>query len=213
MNTLPDCIDGLPNICGAEEQVTAATADKGTVYLRKSGIDFGRIKSAFAIALHMHQPLILAGTGDLRTAPVISNLQYMMDNPQIGDNHNAPVFRWCYQRMGEFIPQLVEEGKQPRVMLDYSGCLLYGLRQMELDYVLTYLRRITCDAGCRGAVEWLGTAWGHAVAPSTPVQDFRLHVRAWQHYFAALFGLEAVSCVKGFSPPEMALPNHPDVAY
>jgi hypothetical protein len=45
------------------------------------------------------------------------------------------------------------------------------------------------------------------------VQDFRLHVRAWQHYFAAIFGVEALSRVRGFSPPEMALPNHPDVAY
>ena len=62
-------------------------------------------------------------------------------------------------------------------------------------------------------MEWLGTAWGHAVAPSTPAQDFRLHVRAWQHHFAAIFGFDALSRVRGFSPPEMALPNHPDVAY
>ncbi|MGO8982290.1 MAG: hypothetical protein ACLQER_23930 [Streptosporangiaceae bacterium] len=48
---------------------------------------------------------------------------------------------------------------------------------------------------------------------STPVQDYRLHVRAWQHHFAALFGLAALSRVRGFSPAEMALPNHPDVAY
>ncbi len=213
MSKLPESVDGLPNISGAEEQVTAATAEKGPVYLSESSIDFGRIKSAFAIALHMHQPLILAGTGDLKTAPVISNLQHMMDNPQIGDNHNAPVFRWCYQRMGQFIPQLVQEGKQPRVMLDYSGCLLYGLRQMGLDDVLADLRRITCDPAYHRAAEWLGTAWGHAVAPSTPVQDFRLHVKSWQQYFAALFGLDSLSRVKGFSPPEMALPNHPDVAY
>jgi hypothetical protein len=51
------------------------------------------------------------------------------------------------------------------------------------------------------------------VAPSTPVQDFRLHVRAWQHHFASIFGLETLSRVRGFSPPEMALPNHPDVCY
>ena len=30
---------------------------------------------------------------------------------------------------------------------------------------------------------------------------------------AAIFGLEALERVKGFSPSEMALPNHPDVAY
>jgi hypothetical protein len=62
-------------------------------------------------------------------------------------------------------------------------------------------------------VEWLGCPWGHAVAPSTPVQDYRLHVRAWQHHFAAIFGLEALGRVRGFSPAEMALPNQPDVAY
>ena len=45
------------------------------------------------------------------------------------------------------------------------------------------------------------------------MQDFRLHVRAWQHHFAALFGLPALGRVRGFSPSEMALPNHPDVAY
>ena len=51
------------------------------------------------------------------------------------------------------------------------------------------------------------------MAPSTPVQDYRLHVRAWQHHFAAIFGLEALERVRGFSPAEMALPNHPDIAY
>ena len=65
----------------------------------------------------------------------------------------------------------------------------------------------------RRAVEWLGCAWGHPVAPSTPVQDYRLHVKAWQQHFAGIFGLEALGRVRGFSPAEMALPNHPDVAY
>ena len=41
------------------------------------------------------------------------------------------------------------------------------------------------------------------------MQDYRLHVRAWQHHFAAIFGLEALGRVRGFSPAEMALPNHP----
>ncbi len=161
----------------------------------------------------MHQPLIPAGGSDLRTAAIISNLKYMMDNQGIGDNHNAPVFVWCYKRMGEFIPQLVDEGKQPRVMLEYSGTLLHGMRQMGLNDVFDNLKRITCDNRYRTAVEWLGCPWGHAVAPSTPTQDFKLHVRAWQHHFAAIFGLEALSRVRGFSPAEMALPNHPETAY
>ncbi len=213
MGTLPELVDGLPNLCGAEESVAAATRRNSPVFLPGSGVDFGRIKSAFAIALHMHQPLIPAGGQDLRMAGVISHLKYMMDNPHVGDNHNASVFHWCYRRMGEFIPSLVQEGKRPRVMLDYSGCLLYGLRQMGMNDVFDNLKRITCDPSYWHCTEWLGTAWGHAVAPSTPVQDFRLHVGAWQHHFAAIFGLEALGRVRGFSPPEMALPNHPEVAY
>jgi hypothetical protein len=55
--------------------------------------------------------------------------------------------------------------------------------------------------------------WGHAVVSSTPPADIALHVRAWQEHFAALFGTEALSRVRGFSPPEMHLPNDPDVAY
>jgi hypothetical protein len=45
------------------------------------------------------------------------------------------------------------------------------------------------------------------------LQDFRLHVKAWEHHFAAIFGTEALTRVRGFSPSEMALPNHPDIAY
>ncbi len=214
MQGLAEQIDGLPSLCGSEASVSAATPNTGEPsYLAESGIDFGGIQSAFANALHMHQPLIPAAGDDLHTAGVISNLKHMMDHPDQADNHNAAVFRWCYKRMGEFIPQLVNEGKRPRIMLDYSGCLLHGLRAMGADDVLESLRFITCEPAYRSCVEWLGTPWGHAVAPSTPVQDYRLHVRAWQHHFAAIFGLEALSRVRGFSPSEMALPNHPDVCY
>ena len=204
----------LPEITGATDQLAPMTQrEPGKIYLPQSGIDFKRTRSACAVALHMHQPLIPAGGGDLQTAAIISNLKDMMDHQDIGDNHNAPVFHWCYKRMGEFIPQLVSEGKAPRVMLEYSGTLLYGLDQMGLHDVNDQLRTITCDERYRGCVEWLGAPWGHAVAPSTPVQDYRLHVTAWQHHFRALFGPEALARVAGYSPSEMALPNHPDVAY
>ena len=207
---VPETVHGLPNLCGHDE---FESRPKQNDAWSDSAISFDQINSCFANALHMHQPLIPAGGEDLRTAEVISNLQAMMDHPDIGDNHNAPVFHWCYKRMGEFIPQLVQEGKQPRIMLEYSGCLLHGFRQMGLDDVLDGLKTITCDPAYRQCVEWLGAPWGHAVAPSTPVQDYRLHVLAWRHHFAAIFGVEALDRVCGFSPSEMALPNHPDVAY
>ncbi len=213
MSSIPEYIHDLPNICGREDLVREVLQDRSPVYLDRSEIDFAGINSAFAIALHMQQPLIPAGGDDLRTAELISNLKYMMDHQDIGDNHNATVFHQCYKRIGEFVPQMVGEGKSPRVMLDYSGCLLHGLRQMGLDDVFDSLRTVTCDPAYQRYVEWLGCTWSHAVAPSTPVQDFRLHVMAWQHHFAAIFGLEALGRVRGFSPAEMALPNQPDVFY
>src|SRR5687768_6155370 len=108
MTSLPEYVDGWPNLSGSENEIATALreARKRPVFLPESGIDSGGINAASAIALHMHQPLIPAGGGDLHTAEVISNLKHMWDNQGVGDNHNAPVFRWCYKRMGEFIPQL-----------------------------------------------------------------------------------------------------------
>jgi hypothetical protein len=215
MGELAEYVDGLPNLCGSEQTVEAAIAAgrHRPVFLGHTSVDIAGIDSAFAVALHMHQPLIPAGGPDLPTAAVVSNLQWMLEHPDLGDNHNAEVFRWCYRRMGELIPRLLAEGRQPRIMLEYSGTLLHGLRRAGLDDVVDALRPLACDPSVRHAVEWLGCPWGHAVAPSTPAQDYRLHVRAWQHHFAAIFGLEALGRVRGFSPAEMALPNHPDVAY
>jgi hypothetical protein len=215
MSTIDEYTNDLPAICGMEDRIAAVIepSRRPAVFRGDSPVDLGRIRSACAIALHMHQPLIPAGGADLHTAAIISNLQYMMENQHVGDNHNAPVFVRCYKRMGEFVPQLVEERAEPRVMLEYSGTLLHGLRTTGLHNVIDALRMITEHPRYRRVVEWLGAPWGHAVAPSTPVQDYRHHVGAWQQHFAAIFGLEALARVRGFSPSEMALPNHPDLAY
>lgn len=213
---LPAPADALPHLCGSEHLIERPAADAAAP---SSSVPFGpAVRSAFAIALHMHQPLIPAGrtpdgSGDPRRAGVIGNLQFMLEHPEVKDAHNAPAFLNCYKRMGDLIPQLLREGKRPRVMLDYSGCLLHGLRQMGATYVLDALRHLVDDAECQPCVEWIGTAWGHAVAPSTPPRDFELHVRAWRLHFASEFGPAALGRVRGFSPPEMALPNHPDVCH
>jgi hypothetical protein len=209
---IPEIIDGLPNICGIDKEVVEATTNVGTVF-KTAAVSLDKVQSAFAIALHMHQPTIPAGGDDLSRADLICNLQDMFDHPEVGDNHNASVFAWCYSRIADFIRELSDQGKHPRVMLDYSGNLLWGLRQMGKGDVLENLKTVTCDERYAPCVEWLGTMWGHAVVSSTPVPDLTLHIRAWQHHFAAIFGWEALSRVKGFSPPEMHLPNHPDVCY
>ena len=170
LRPIPEMIDGLPNFCGAEAQVEQVTRARHPVYLHETDLRLDRLRAAFAVALHMHQPLIPAGGPDLRTAEVISNLDYMVRNPGVGDSHNAPVFAECYARTGDLIAELVGAGRSPRIMLDYSGELLYGLPKMGRGDVLDRLRRITCDPHLRRYVEWLGTMWGHAVAPSTPPQ-------------------------------------------
>ncbi|MGF1460385.1 MAG: glycosyl hydrolase family 57 [Leptolyngbyaceae cyanobacterium] len=209
MGRLPELIDDMPPLAGWEDRVQAATTGAAPLYWDRTNLRLSEMTAGFAIALHMHQPTIPAG-GE---GQLISNLQHMFEHPYDGDNHNAGPFAYCYARMGDFIPELVEQGCNPRVMLDYSGTLLWGFQQMQRHDILDKLRRITCGAQYYPYVEWLGTFWGHAVAPSTPIPDVKLHIRAWQHHFAALFGWEALSRVRGFSPPEMHLPNHPDTLY
>jgi hypothetical protein len=210
---IPEIIDVLPSISGFDEQVVEATGSRESVFKPINNILLDRVQSAFIIALHMHQPAIPAGGGELSTAALINNLQDMFNRPNEENNYNASMFCWCYSRIADFIRELVDKEKNPRVMLDYSGTLLWGLRQMGKGDILENLKTITCDDYYSPYVEWLGTMWGHAVVSSTPIPDFTLHIRAWQHHFSAIFGLKALSRVRGFSPPEMHLPNHPDVCY
>lgn len=206
---LPEIIDGMPNISGWETEVAVVVQHNEPIFLPTTNIKLEDVNAAFAIALHMHQPTIPAG----KDGKLINNLQYMFEHPHEGDNHNAQTFSYCYSRMADFIPELVSQGCNPRIMLDYSGNLLWGLQQMGRGDIIENLKRITCDRTYQPYVEWLGTMWSHAVIPSTPIPDIKLHIQAWQHYFAATFGWEALARVKGFSPPEMHLPNHPDTLY
>lgn len=206
---LPDIIDGLPNISGWEKEVFAVVNHDKPVYLPTTNLRLENINSCFAVALHMHQPTIPAG----ENGALINNLQYMLEFGSDEHRYNAGIFAWCYSRIADFIRELVDNGCNPRIMLDYSGNLLWGLRQMGRNDIIDNLKSITCDPTYQPYVEWLGTMWSHAVVPSTPIPDIKLHIVAWQHHFAAIFGWDALARVKGFSPPEMHLPNHPDTCY
>ena len=63
MGELAEYIDGLPNICGSEQRIEEAIRAKGSdpVFMPPGVTGFADVDSAFAIALHMHQPLIPAG--------------------------------------------------------------------------------------------------------------------------------------------------------
>ena len=208
-NSIESVRFGFPNICGSEHKINQLVNHDEPIFLNESNLNLDRIDAGFACALHMHQPTIPAGAN----GELICNLQYMFEHQGEGDNHNAGVFAWCYSRMADWIPELVAEGKNPRIMLDYSGNLLWGLQQMGRNDIIDNLKNITCNKQYQPYVEWLGTMWSHAVVPSTPIPDIKLQIQAWQHYFAAMFGEDALQRVKGFSPPEMHLPNNPDTLY
>jgi len=78
-------INNVPNISGSEKiiQKTLTNSRPNSIFLPESGIDFGHIRSACAIALHMHQPLIPAGGNDLSTAGITRrDRQAENDNPR-----------------------------------------------------------------------------------------------------------------------------------
>ena len=199
----------LPPIAGRDAELQQARQGNPSFWRDRSNLNLADIRSGFACALHMHQPTIPAGA----EGALISHLQYMFDHPGEGDNHNAEPFAQCYRRMADLIPQLINDGCNPRIMLDYSGNLLWGVEQMSRDDITGALRYLACDPLMQRHVEWLGSFWSHAVAPSTPIPDLALQISAWQHQFADLFGCEALARVRGFSPPEMHLPNHPDTLH
>jgi hypothetical protein len=66
-HTIPDLVDGLPNVCGSEALIDDVMASPAPT--SRCRAEPG-VRSAFAIALHMHQPLIPADCGDdLRATP------------------------------------------------------------------------------------------------------------------------------------------------
>ena len=198
-----------PAICGRERELRTLMQQPARNWSSPTTHRLKDLKSAFACALHMHQPTVPAGPD----GALISHLQYMLEHPNEGDNHNAEPFAHCYRRMAELIPELIREGCAPRIMLDYSGNLLWGVTQMQRHDISEALHFLACDDVMKWHVEWLGTFWSHAVAPSTPIPDLSLQISAWQHQFADLFGNAALQRVRGFSLPEMHLPNHPDTLF
>jgi hypothetical protein len=93
---LPDRTDGVPNVSRAEEVVAQALPGSEWPPLpgtRESGDPFAGIRAAWAIALHAHQPPIPAVWRSCTPPSPIGNLQYMLEHPDLGENHNIRVFR------------------------------------------------------------------------------------------------------------------------
>ena len=164
----------LPPIAGREAELKRLMQQDLPDWQSHSNLQVEQIRSCFCCALHMHQPTIPAGAN----GTLISHLAYMFEHQSEGDNHNAEPFAQCYRRMDDLIPELIDEGCAPRIMLDYSGNLLWGISQMGRHDISNALRHLTCDPQMQHHVEWLGSFWSHAVAPSTPIPDLKLQISA-----------------------------------
>ena len=60
MDTVAEYVDGLPNLCGQETLISEAIEAGRQRPVFMNGLDIERTASTFAVALHMHQPLIPA---------------------------------------------------------------------------------------------------------------------------------------------------------
>ena len=96
----------LPFICGRESELMRLMQQQPPLWRDQSNLDVKHIRSGFACALHMHQPTIPAGAN----GTLISHLQYMVEHPGEGDNHNAEPFAQCYRRMADLVPELISQG-------------------------------------------------------------------------------------------------------
>lgn len=162
LDQIPVLIDGLPPLAGWEDTLKTVTHGSEPVALGQTNLRLQDVSAAFAIALHMHQPTIPAGAN----GELINHLQHMFEHPYDGDNHNAGPFAYCYARLGDFIPELIEQGCNPRVMLDYSGTLLWGFQQMGRHDILDKLRLLTCDPAYQPM--WNGSAPSGAMRSCPP---------------------------------------------
>ena len=68
MEPLAEYVDGLPNLCGQEPLISEAIAAGREYPVFPRDGDLERAASTFAVALHMHQPLIPADDGDLEAS-------------------------------------------------------------------------------------------------------------------------------------------------
>ena len=132
----------------------------------QSPLQLDQLRSGFACALHMHQPTIPAGPD----GALISHLQYMLEHPAEGDNHNAEPFAHCYRRLADLIPQLIQQGCSPRIMLDISGNLLWGAEQMGRSDITEAWHYLACDPQMQRHVEWLGTFWGPGLVTARRIE-------------------------------------------
>jgi len=169
------------------------------------------MKVVYVPWLHMHQPLVWY---DNR---LISNLEMMLLSKDSQNSWNGKLMARAYKNPARYVYELRKRGLKPKIMLDFSGILLEGLKDLTRtlkktrmngekigDIIKLYdkvLRKYPSD------MEFAGTAYSHCYFPVTPEEDWAWQVEEWKNIFKKLFGNKALKNVKGFWLPEMGVPG------
>ncbi len=129
MPNIAEYVDELPNISGSEEVVEQIIQENRgkPIFLPESRAEFDNIRSAFAIALHMHQPLIPAGGDELR---MLSN-STRLSGRKIG----FPRFSWIIRSTTSSEPEIFGSPST------YSA--MSGISQAPFDWAVSRVSKMS----------------------------------------------------------------------
>jgi len=191
-------VEGLANICGSRPGQRGNGRGSPALSGRGQSTSVGP-RAPFAVALHMHQPLI-PGSDDLQSAPV-SAISKAHDEPsehrrqpqRIGLSISA-TSEWAVSSPTSFARQTAPGDA------DYSGCLLHGCGRWDCTTCSDDLRAVTRDPAARlHRVARLGLGGIRSRLPRRYRITATMSVPG-NTTFAAIFGFEALGRVRGFSP-------------
>ena len=159
----------------------------------------------------MHQPTVFTGDNE-----IVGNLEKMLSSDDSRDQWDGRLMARAYKNPAFWVRNLEEEGKHPRVAVDYSGLLLENLKKTSglhcledvdgdvIGGIIGLWRQVLHEFP--DSVEFSGTAYAHCYFPVTPEEDWESQVDFWRKLFCSLFGPGSTERVKGFWLPEMGVP-------
>ena len=179
---------------------------------------------AVGVLLHFHQPPLKIG------GEWMNNIRKMWQHPvDDADRWNIACYIGSYRALPLSVNLLCDAGLNPYVMADYSGVLLHGLSEAEGMGLFSEMaaEKSGSEAGPVIAelqaasehhprnLDLLATGFYHPLfhPKATPPADWEFHLDEYFRLHRALLGEEATSRLRGFWPPEMAIPGDPADLY
>lgn len=169
------------------------------------------MKAVYLPWLHMHQPMVFAEDNK-----IIGNLEKMLSSDDSRDQWDGRLIARAYRNPAFWVRNLEQEGRHPRMAVDFSGLLLESLEKMSrlqtvkdvdgnaIGEIIKLWGQVLKDFP--DSFEFAGTAYAHCYFPLTPEQDWEPQVDFWKKVFSSLLGPGPGQRVKGFWLPEMGVP-------